>query len=245
MTSETPTEEIAATDAYATACEALVAEVVADGVVLDRTVFYARGGGQPGDTGVLRWEGGEARVADTFRQGGRIVHLPEPGPGVEAPPAGTSVSAEIDWDRRHLTMRTHTALHALSGIVWRDYGAKVTGGNMEPGAARMDFELEGISGEFGREVEAKLNRALALDRPVRVLFLPRAQALADPDLIRTKVSLIPASVDPIRVIDIEGIDRQADGGTHVRSTGEVGTVRVVRTKSKGRAFKRMRIEVER
>ena len=140
-------------------------------------------------------------------------------------------------------MRTHTALHALSGIVFTDYGAKVTGGNMEPGVARMDFELDGISQEFGREVEAKLNTALQQDHAVHVSFLPRAEALSDPDLIRTKVSLIPETVDPIRVIDIEGLDKQADGGTHVRSTAEVGTVRVVKTESKGKANKRMRIEL--
>jgi misacylated tRNA(Ala) deacylase len=235
------TEEICATDAYARATEAMVTEILPEGVVLDRTVFYARGGGQPGDTGWLRWDGGEARVTDTFRVQGQPVHQVEGAP----PPAGTEVRAEIDWDRRHLTMRTHTALHALSGIVWRHYGAKVTGGNMDPPSARMDFELEGITAEFGREVEARLNEALAVDRPVHVLFLPRAEALADPDLIRTKVNLIPERVDPIRVIDIEGIDRQADGGTHVRSTGEVGPVRVAKTESKGRAFKRMRIELER
>jgi misacylated tRNA(Ala) deacylase len=131
----------------------------------------------------------------------------------------------------------------LSGVIFTDYGARVTGGNMEPGVARMDFELEAISQEFGREVEQKLNAALALDRPVHVSFLPRSEALADPDLIRTKVSLIPDHVDPIRVIDIEGIDKQADGGTHVRSTDEVGTVRVVKTESKGKGFKRMRIEL--
>ncbi len=141
-------------------------------------------------------------------------------------------------------MRTHTALHALSGIVFTDYGARVTGGNMEPGVARMDFELEQISQEFGREVEQKLNAALAQDHPVHVSLLPRAEALADPDLIRTKVNLIPDHVDPIRVIDIEGLDKQADGGTHVRSTAEVGTVRVVKTESKGKGFKRMRIELQ-
>jgi misacylated tRNA(Ala) deacylase len=158
---------------------------------------------------------------------------------------GIQVSADIDWDRRLILMRTHTALHSLSGIVYSGWGAKVTGGNMEPGGtARMDFELEGISQEFGREVEERLNAALAEDHPVGVLFLPRATALDDPDLIRTKVSLIPDHVDPIRVIDIEGIDRQADGGTHVRSTGEVGRVRVVKTESKGKANKRMRIQLE-
>ena len=234
------TEEIFSTDAYARSCDASVTEATVDGVVLDRTVFYARGGGQPGDTGVLRWDAGEVRVTDTFKQEGRLLHVIEG----DAPLPGTSVTAEVDWDRRHTLMRTHTALHALSGIVFRDYGAKVTGGNIsEPGVARMDFELETIGAEFGREVEAKLNTELAGDRPVRVSFLPRVEALADPDLIRTKVSLIPESIDPIRVIDIEGIDKQADGGTHVRSTAEVGHVRVAKTENKGKAFKRMRIEL--
>ena len=233
------TEEIFSTDAYARACEATVVAASEEGVILDRTVFYARGGGQPGDTGVLRWDGGEVRVADTVKQGGEVLHVVEG----QAPAAGSRVSAEIDWDRRHTLMRTHTALHCLSGVVFTGYGAKVTGGNMEPGVARMDFELDSISVEFGREVEEALNSRLAEDRPVHVGFLPRAEALKDPDLIRTKVNLIPGSVDPIRVIEIEGIDKQADGGTHVRSTGEVGLVRVVKTESKGKANKRMRIEL--
>ncbi len=234
------TEQLYSTDAYLRSCRATVTGVTAEGVELDRTVFYARGGGQPGDTGLLSWDGGAARVADTVKQEGRLLHVIDGDP----PAAGSSLTAEIDWDRRHLLMRTHTALHALSGIVFGDYGAKVTGGNIsEPGVARMDFELETIGAEFGREVEEKLNLALAADRPVHVSFLPRAEALADPDLIRTKVSLIPDSVDPIRVIDIEGIDKQADGGTHVRSTAEVGRVRVAKTENKGKAFKRMRIEL--
>jgi len=233
------TEELCATDAYLRECDATVVAVSEEGVVLDRTVFYARGGGQPGDVGTLRWEGGEARVADTTKRAGDVVHVLEG----DAPAVGTRVTAAIDWDRRHTLMRTHTALHALSGIVFRDYGAKVTGGNMEPGVARMDFELEAISQEFGREVEEKLNAALAEDHPVQVGFLPRAEALADADLIRTKVNLIPEFVDPIRVIDIEGLDKQADGGTHVRSTAEVGRVRVAKTESKGKGFKRMRIEL--
>jgi misacylated tRNA(Ala) deacylase len=233
------TEELCATDAYLRSCEATVAETYDQGVVLDRTVFYARSGGQPGDTGFLRWDGGHARVIDTFKQDAQIVHQVEGDP----PAAGTQVLVELDWDRRHALMRTHTALHVLSGIVFKTYGAKVTGGNMEPGMARMDFELQTMSQEFGRDVEEKLNHELERDRPVRVSFLPRAAALADPDLIRTKVNLIPGHVDPIRVVDIEGLDKQADGGTHVRSTAEVGTVRVVKTESKGRGFKRMRIEL--
>jgi misacylated tRNA(Ala) deacylase len=234
------TEELFSTDAYARSCDATVVEATEGGVVLDRTVFYARSGGQPGDTGALRWDGGKVAVTDTFKQDSRFLHAIDG----EAPGPGTAVTAEIDWDRRHTLMRTHTALHVLSGIVFTGFGAKVTGGNIsEPGVARMDFELDAMSAEFGREVEERLNEALAADAPVHVSFLPRAEALADPDLIRTKVNLIPEAVDPIRVIDIEGLDKQADGGTHVRSTAEVGRVRVAKTKSKGKAFKRMRIEL--
>ncbi len=232
-------EELAAVDAYATVTTANVLESGPEGLVLDRTVFYPRGGGQPGDTGVIRWSEGDLRVTDTVRRGGHPLHLIEGDP----PRAGARVEAKIDWDRRYLLMRTHTALHALSAIIWRDFGAKVTGGNMEPGAARMDFELEGISVEFGRQVETKLNEELSAGHPVEILFLPREEALADPDLIRTKVNLLPEFVDPIRVVHIVGLDKQADGGTHVASTSEVGTVRVTRTESKGRANKRMRIEV--
>jgi misacylated tRNA(Ala) deacylase len=233
------TEELFSTDAYLTTCEATVVDVYDQGVVLNRTVFYARGGGQPGDTGTIRWDGGQVRVEDTFKQNAQHVHQVEGTP----PAIGTPVVCEIDWDRRHSLMRTHTALHALSGIVFRDYDAKVTGGNMEPGTARMDFELQTIGAEFGREVEEKLNAELAADRPLHVSFVPRAEALVDPDLIRTKVNLIPETVDPIRVIEIEGLDKQADGGTHVRSTAEVGAVRVAKTENKGKGFKRMRIEL--
>ena len=233
------TDELFSTDAYIRSVKATVAEMYDQGVVLDKTIFYAQSGGQPGDTGWLKWKGGECRVGDTFKQDGQIVHQVEGS----APPEGTKITAELDWARRHLLMRTHTALHALSGIVFRDYGAKVTGGNMEPGIARMDFELATMSQEFGLIVEEKLNTELEKDRPVTVSFLPRAEALSDLDLIRTKVNLIPANVDPIRVIDIEGLDKQADGGTHVRSTAEVGRVRVTKTESKGKGFKRMRIEI--
>ncbi len=233
------TELLCATDAYLSACEAVTVAIAPEGVVLDRTVFHPRGGGQPGDTGALRWADGLVRVTDTIARGGQVLHVV----AGEPPPVGTPLVAELDWDRRYLLMRTHTALHVLSAIVYREHGAKVTGGNMEPGVARMDFELEGIDRDLGRAVEARVNAELAADRPVRVRFLPRAEALADPELIRTKVNLIPEHVDPIRVIDIEGLDRQADGGTHVRSTGEVGRVRVTKTESKGRGFKRMRIEL--
>src|SRR3990172_2064836 len=233
------TEDLAATDAYLRDTSATVVSIGGDGIVLDRTVFYARGGGQPGDTGVLEWPGGLVSITDTFKRSGETVHVP----GGAAPAVGTEVTARIDWNRRHTLMRTHTALHVLSAVIWRDFDAKVTGGNMEPGVARMDFELDSISVEFGKEVETRLNEALAGSHPITVLFMPRAEALADPDLIRTKVSLIPESVDPIRVIEIGTIDKQADGGTHVANTSEVGPVRVVKTESKGKGNKRMRIEL--
>jgi misacylated tRNA(Ala) deacylase len=239
------TDDLYSRDAYLRTCDAVVADVRDDGVVLDRTVFYPRGGGQPGDTGVLRWDGGECRIVDTTksRDDGETLHAVDPA--TAAPAVGAAVTADLDWDRRYQHMRTHTALHVLSGVVFTDFGAKVTGGNMDSGGvARMDFELDGISQEFGREVEHRLNARLADDVPVHVRFLPRDEALADPDLIRTKVSLIPEWVDPIRVIDISGIDKQADGGTHVARSGEVGRVLVVKTESKGKANKRIRIQLE-
>lgn len=235
-------EELAGKDSYRAVAEGRVLEVSLGEIVLDRTVFYARGGGQPGDTGVIRWHGGEIAVVDTVRKGGKVIHVIEGG---ELPDPGVEVEGEIDWGRRYRLMRTHTALHALSGVVYRDFGAKVTGGNMEPGSARMDFELDGISVEFGRQVEAVLNRELTKGYPTEILYLARTEALKDPDLIRTKVNLIPEWVSEIRVVDIVGLDRQADGGTHVRSTIEVGPVQVVKTESKGRANKRMKIQLAR
>jgi len=233
------TDEIAARDAYQRSVDTVVERVDEDGIVLARTVFYPRGGGQPGDTGWIRWPSGQVEITDTVRRQGRLLHVFRGDP----PPEAVEVTAEIDWERRHLLMRTHTALHSLSAIIWRDFDAKVTGGNMEPGTARMDFELEGISVEFGQQVEDKLNEELQADHPVEILFLPRAEALADPDLIRTKINLLPDFIDPIRIVNIVGLDKQADGGTHVATTQEVGRVRVVKTESKGKANKRIRIEL--
>jgi misacylated tRNA(Ala) deacylase len=236
-----PTEELASKDAYLAQAEGSVLTFADGGLFLDRTVFYARGGGQPGDIGVIRWDGGEVEVLDTIRKDAMPFHVVAEGAAMPDP--GTAVYGLIDWERRYRTMRTHTALHALSGVIFRDFGAKVTGGNMEPGVARMDFELDGISVEFGQEVERRLNEELTRGYPTEVLYMARKEALKDPDLIRTKVNLIPEWVDEIRVIDIVGLDRQADGGTHVASTLEVGRVRVVKTESKGKANKRMRIEL--
>ena len=235
------TEELAAIDAYLESSEGTVTEWVDGGLMLDRTVFYARGGGQPGDVGTISWDGGQIDVVDTIRRSGSIVHVVESD---DRPEPGMLVHARIDWDRRYRIMRTHTALHALSGVVYRDFGAKVTGGNMDDGTARMDFELDSISQEFGAMVEAKLNEELIKGYPTEIQMLAREIALEDPDLIRTKVNLIPEWVEQIRVVDIVGLDRQADGGTHVNSTLEVGTVKVLKTESKGKANKRMRISVD-
>jgi misacylated tRNA(Ala) deacylase len=241
MAGKGPIEELASKDAYLASAEGKVLEVENEGVYLDRTVFYARGGGQPGDIGAIRWDGGSVEVVDTFRKEGKPYH--QVAAGAALPDPGTAVEGLIDWERRYLTMRTHTALHALSGVIFRDFGAKVTGGNMTPGEARMDFELDGISVEFGKLVEDRLNRELVKGYPTEIIEMAREEALKDPDLIRTKVNLIPEFVTEIRVVDIVGLDRQADGGTHVASTLEVGRVEVVKTESKGRENKRMRIRV--
>ncbi len=241
MAGSGPVEELAAQDAYLSRAEGRVLEVTDGGFFLDRTVFYARGGGQPGDVGVVCWDGGEVAVIDTIRRDRKPFHVV--GDGAVLPDPGTPVEGVIDWDRRYLIMKTHTALHALSGVIFRDFGAKVTGGNMTPGEARMDFELDSISVEFGSQVERTLNDELVKGYPTEVIYLARDEALEDPDLIRTKVNLIPEWVSEIRVIDIVGLDRQADGGTHVGSTLEVGQVRVVKTESKGKANKRMRIQL--
>ena len=237
------------TDAYARSTEARVLAVDAGGeaplVVLDRTVFYPGGGGQPPDRGLLlrASDGRSWAVRAARKSGGDIVHELEP-PEVGPPEVGDVVSVDLDWDRRHALMRTHTALHALCGVVWRDYGALVTGGNMEPGAGRMDFEFERMSSDLVDEIEATVNAELDAASDVRVNVLPRDEAFAIPDLIRTKVNLLPPGIEEIRTIEIVGLDLQADGGTHVANTREVGRIRVTGYESKGRINKRIRIALE-
>ena len=221
-------------DAYLRTFTARVEEVRGDDVRLDQTAFYPTGGGQPHDTGRL----GNATVTAVRKAGGDVWHTVS-----EPLTAGDEVQGEIDWGRRHALMRTHTALHVLCGVIWQRWGVPVTGGNMEPLSARMDFEFDPLPEGFGPTVEDFVNKALAADYPVEVAWVPRDDAFGDADLIRTKVSLIPEGVDPIRVIDIVGLDKQADGGLHVRSTDEVGRIRVVKTENKGKGFKRVRLEV--
>jgi misacylated tRNA(Ala) deacylase len=241
--------QLAYSDAYARSIEARV-EVVDDSgdapvIVLDRTVFYPGGGGQPADRGLLL-RGADGRnwtVRSARKSGGDIVHELEPDPA--GPPVrGDVLTVDLDWPRRYALMRTHTALHALCGVVWRDYGAQVTGGNMEPGAGRMDFEFERMSGDLVSEIEARVNHELAAKRDVRVNVLPREEAFAIPDLIRTKINLLPEGIPEVRTIEIVGLDLQADGGTHVSNTSEVGRIQVLGYESKGRINKRIRISVE-
>jgi misacylated tRNA(Ala) deacylase len=238
-------------DAYATSCSATVVEAATDGDVvrlaLDRTTFYPTGGGQPHDLGELAWDGTwRSNVVDVRKQGPLVWHTLAAGAPVPDP--GTTVTATIDWDRRHALMRTHSALHVLCGVIWNEWSVPVTGGNMEPLAARMDFELDPTPEGFGARVDELVAAEIAADRPIEVSFLPRSEAVLDEALIRTKLNrvaeTVPETVAEIRVVDIVGLDKQADGGTHVRRTGEIGRVRVVKTESKGKGNKRVRIVVE-
>jgi misacylated tRNA(Ala) deacylase len=234
-----PTELLYLRDSYLRDFEATVVASEAEGrrVALDRTAFYPTGGGQPHDTGVIS----NLPVNDVRKEGDLVWHIL--GGEASPPAAGERVQCTVDWDRRHQLMRTHTALHILCGVIWNEWGTAVTGGNMEPLSARMDFEFDPLPEGFGSTVEKLVNAEISAARPIEVTFIPRSEAVLDADLIRTKVNLIPESVSEIRVVDIVGLDKQADGGTHVRSTDEVGKVTVVKTESKGKGNKRIRIEV--
>jgi misacylated tRNA(Ala) deacylase len=229
-------------DAYLREFTATVIAADTDGarVALDRSAFYPTGGGQPHDIGVLAWDGNLAKVTDVRKEGDTVWHtiadalLPAPG---------TTVAGTIDWERRHQLMRTHTAMHILCGVVWNEWGTLVTGSNMDPLSARMDFEFDPLPDGFRDRLEQLANDAIAADHRIEISILGRAVALTDDDLIRTKVNLIPESVTAIRVVDIVGLDKQADGGTHVRSTREVGRLEITKLESKGKGNKRVRVEI--
>jgi len=223
-------------DAYLTEFTARVVDVRDEAVALDRTAFYPTGGGQPHDTGVLAG----LSVTDVRKEGDLVWHTVAAGP---MPIFGDDVVGVVDWDRRHRLMRTHTALHVLCGVIWNEWRVPVTGGNMEPLSARMDFEFDPLPDGFGQRIEQLVNAELAADRPIEVTFLPRDTAVQDADLIRTKVNMIPESVREIRVVDIVGLDKQADGGTHVRTTNEVGRIRVTKLENKGKGNKRVRLDI--
>jgi misacylated tRNA(Ala) deacylase len=220
--------------------DALVMDSGPDGIVLDRSAFYPGGGGQPPDEGVLLWGGVQTRIVGA-RKGDDLYLIPAEGDPV--PHVGTTVRGAVAEERRTALMRTHSALHVLCGVVYRDYGALVTGGNMEPLLARMDFDLPELPGGFRDAVEAACNAEVSADRRIDVRVLSRAQAFELPDIIRTATNLVPPGVQEVRIIDIVGLDQQADGGTHVASTGQIGRIAIAKIENKGRGFRRLRIKV--
>lgn len=238
------TELLYQTDCYLKEFSAAITSVDAGtrAVILDRSAFYPGGGGQPCDFGTLEANGIRYPVKKVKKQGDDILHFL--GGNEPLPAPGSASSGTLDWERRHGLMRTHTALHILCGVVFRDYGAKVTGGDMEPLKGRMDFEFETMRGELVREIEAAVNLEVGKGRGIRINILPREEAFQIPDLIRTKINLLPEGIPQVRTVEIVGLDLQADGGTHVANTSEVGAIKVVDYKSKGAINKRIYIEVE-
>lgn len=237
------TELLYQTDSYLKEFSASVTGVdeASRGVLLDQTAFYPGGGGQPNDTGLLAVDDLELPVTRVKKGPEGIWHfLDGDGP---LPPVGLAVRGVLDWERRYALMRTHTAMHILCGVVFRDYGAQVTGGDMEPLRGRMDFEFESLTHDLVSVIEAAVNREIAAAREVRVKILPREEAFQIPDLIRTKINLLPPGIAFVRTVELVGLDLQADGGTHVRSTAEVGRMKIADYKSKGRINKRIYVEV--
>jgi misacylated tRNA(Ala) deacylase len=238
------TELLYQTDSYLQEFDATILTVLKEerAVVLDRTAFYPGGGGQPCDFGSLNIADVIYPVDRVKKQGDATLHFL--GGTAPLPSVGSASRGTLDWARRHKLMRTHTALHVLCGTVFRDYGALVTGGDMEPLKGRMDFEFETMRGDLVREIEAAVNKEVKEAREIRVKILPREEAFQIPDLIRTKINLLPEGIPHVRTVEIVGLDLQADGGTHVRNTNEVGTIRVTDYKSKGAINKRIYIEIE-
>jgi misacylated tRNA(Ala) deacylase len=223
-------------DAYTAEFTAEITDLEEDGVGLSATAFYPGGGGQPCDVGWLVSQEGETfHVRQVKKEGGAVRHFIDTG-GLRL---GATVTGRLDWERRYQLMRTHTAMHILCGVIWRDYGASVTGGNMEPLKGRMDFEFERMRQELVQEIEDRVNVEIEASRPLRTAILPRQEAFAIPDLIRTKINLLPPAIAEVRVVEIVGLDLQADGGTHVGNTREVGPIQIVDYKSKGAINKRL------
>ena len=233
------TEQIYLTDSYAREFEAEARGHAADqnAVILDRTAFYPGGGGQQPDQGRLL--NGNVEYAVSRMRRGHLHVI-----AGDLPPVGTRIRGEIDWERRYKIMRTHTAMHVLCGVIWRDYRASVTGGNMEILSGRMDFEFERLAPEVVVDIEEKINLEVQAARPVRTAILPREEAFQIPDLIRTKINLLPESIKEVRTVEIVGLDLQADGGTHVANTSEVGVIKISKYKSKGGINKRLYVELE-
>ncbi len=238
------TELLYYADAYVREFDAVATVVEEERVALDRTAFYPGGGGQPNDTGWLEVDGQRLAVGKVKKEGDTVWHWLATDSGLPLITPGAAVRGIVDWERRYRLMRTHTAMHILCGVVWRDYGAQVTGGNMDPGEGRMDFEFASLSKDLIQEIEAKVNIEVSAGRLVRTQILPRAEAFHIPDLIRTKINLLPEGIQEVRTVEIVGLDLQADGGTHVANTQEVGAIKVVDYKSKGAINKRIYIALE-
>jgi misacylated tRNA(Ala) deacylase len=235
------TQRLELTDQALREWEAVVLDSGPEGIVLDRSAFYPGGGGQPADLGVLLWQGVQTHIAGV-RKGDDLCLVPAEGDPL--PAAGTVVRCAIEDERRTSLMRTHSGLHVLCGVVFRDYGCLVTGGNMEPGTARMDFNLPEVPPGFKEAVEEACNAEIVADRRIDVRTLPRAEAFEIPDIIRTATNLVPKDVEEVRIVDIVGLDTQADGGTHVASTRQIGRLQVAKVENKGKGFRRVRIRIE-
>jgi len=235
------TERLDLLDSTVREWDATVLDAGDDGIVLDRSAFYPGGGGQPPDHGVLLWGGVQTRI-EGARRGDDIRLIPAEGDPV--PPVGAAVRGAIEDERRTALMRTHSGLHLLSGVVFRDFGALVTGSNMDPLTGRLDFNLEEVPPGFKEAVEAACNAEVEADRAIEAYELPRAEAFEIPDIIRTATNLLPPSIEVVRIVDIKGLDVQADGGTHVASTKQVGAMRVVKVENKGKGFRRIRVALQ-
>ncbi len=234
------TELLYLVDSYIQSFFGTIVEQLDGAVVLDRTAFYPGGGGQPADSGHLSDGTQNWKVTKVKRVGGKLAHFIDGG----LPLPGTNIEGKLDWERRYQLMRTHTALHILCGVIWRDYQSSVTGGNMEPLKGRMDFEFETMRQELVAEINLAINKEVINERDVREKILPREEAFQIPDLIRTKINLLPKGIKEVRTVEIVGLDLQADGGTHVANTREVGHIQVVDYKSKGKINKRLYIELD-
>lgn len=236
-----PTELLYHDDSYVRTFDASVVALDGRAIALNRTAFYPGGGGQMADRGALLWQGQRLPLASISKRGDVVWH--ELAEGAALPAVGEALSGELDWGFRYHMMRTHTALHMLCSIIFRDFGAQVTGGQMYPDKARMDFSMEAFTPECVRDIVERVNEASAADHPVKVYRLPREQAFEIPDLIRTKINLLPPNIQTVRIVEIVGLDLQADGGTHVHSTREVGDIEVIKVENKGKQNKRLEIKL--
>lgn len=235
------TERLDLLDSTLREWQATVLDVDDNGIVLDRSAFYPGGGGQPPDHGVLLWSGVQTAIVGA-RRGDDIRLIPADGDPI--PPPGTSVRGALEDERRTALMRTHSGLHLLSGVVFRDFGALVTGSNMDPLTGRLDFNLEEVPPGFKEAVEEACNVEVTADRAIEAYELSRAEAFEIPDIIRTATNLLPAEIEIVRIVDIKGLDVQADGGTHVASTQQIGAIRVLKVENKGKGFRRIRVALE-